>query len=142
MSVGRILGIDWGEKRVGLALSDPMEMIASPLGKIEFKDTQTLLAELERVVREKQVAEVVIGLPIRSSGQEGAQAVEVGKLAETLKAKLGIPVHLCDERLTTAAAEKALLESDMSRGKRKQVRDQVAASLILQCFLEMRRRGT
>jgi len=136
---GRILGIDLGEKRVGLALSDPMGMIASPLGKIEFKGAQNLVAEIGKIVRQKEVSEVVIGLPIRTSGKKGGQAVQAERFAEMLEARLGIPVHLCDERLTTSAAERALLESDMSRGKRKLVRDQVAASLILQSFLELRR---
>ena len=136
---GRILGIDLGEKRIGLALSDPMGMIASPLGKLDFKGEQNLLEEIEKIVKEKEVAEVVVGYPIRTSGQKGDQAIYAEKIAELLKNRLGIPVHLVDERMTTAAAEKSLLESDMSRGKRRQVRDQVAASLILQSFLELRR---
>ena len=136
---GRILGIDLGEKRIGLALSDPMGMIASPLGKIEFKGEQNLLEEIEKIVKEKEVGEVVVGYPIRTSGQKGDQAIHAEKIAGLLKDRLGIPVHLVDERMTTAAAEKSLLESDMSRGKRRQVRDQVAASLILQSFLELRR---
>ena len=136
---GRILGIDLGQKRVGLALSDPMGMIASPFGKIEFKGEENLVSEIEKIVKEKQVAELVVGFPIRTSGQKGEQALAAEKFAELLKSRLNLPVHLCDERMTTCAAEKALLESDMSRGKRKEVRDQVAASLILQSFLELKR---
>jgi putative holliday junction resolvase len=139
--VGRVLGIDLGEKRIGLALSDPLGMIASPLGKIEFKGEDNLVAEIEKVVKEKQVAELVVGHPIRTSGKQGEQALAAEKFAGLLRERLKLPVHLVDERMTTAGAEKALLESDMSRGKRREVRDQVAASLILQSFLERNRQG-
>jgi len=136
---GRILGIDLGAKRIGLALSDPAGTIASPIGKIEFRGEEHLLAEIEKLVKEKEIAEIVVGFPIRTSGQKGEQAFGAERFAEKLRARLSLPVHLLDERMSTQAAEKALLESDMSRQKRKNVRDQVAASLILQSFLELRR---
>jgi putative Holliday junction resolvase len=138
---GRILAIDLGSKRIGLALSDPTGTIASPIGKIEFQGEENLLVEIEKLIQEKEVAEIVVGFPIRTSGQKGEQALMAERFAEKLRARLSLPVHLLDERMSTQAAEKALLESDMSRQKRKNVRDQVAASLILQSFLELRRSG-
>jgi len=136
---GRVMAIDLGQKRVGIALSDPSGTIASPFGKIEFKGEQALIEEIVRLALEKGVSEVVVGYPIRSSGRKGAPAEHAEKFAALLQDRLGLPVHLMDERMSSAAAEKSLLESDLSRGRRKEVRDQVAASLILQSYLEMRR---
>jgi len=136
---GRILGIDLGTKRIGLALSDPTGTIATPLGKISFKDEPKFLAEIEKIVKEKEISEIVVGYPLRAKGEKGPEAVRAEQLAEKLKAGLGLPVHLCDERLTTWEAEQALRESDLSREQRKEVRDQVAAALILKSFLEQRR---
>ncbi len=137
--MGRILGIDLGEKRVGIALSDPTGMIASPVGKLEFKGEAALVDEISRIVREKEVVEIVVGYPVRTSGLKGGQAAFAEKVAGLLKDRLSLPVELMDERMSTVAAEKSLLESDLSRGKRRQVRDQVAASLILQAYLELKR---
>jgi len=136
---GRVMAIDLGQKRVGIALSDPSGTIASPFGKIEFKGEQALIEEIVRLALEKGVSEVVVGYPIRTSGRKGAPAEHAEKFAALLQDRLGLPVHLMDERMSSAAAEKSLLESDLSRGRRKEVRDQVAASLILQSYLELRR---
>ncbi len=139
MMPGRILGIDLGEKRIGLALSDPAGMIASPIGKIEFRGKEQLLQELEKLIKEREVAEIVVGLPIRTSGLKGKEALKAESFAQTLKERLGLPVHLFDERMSTSAAEKAMLEGDLSRSRRKEIRDQVSASIILSGFLESRR---
>jgi len=141
MTLGRILGIDLGEKRVGLAISDPSQMIASPLGKLEFKTEQQLIVEIEAVVKQKEVKEIVVGYPLRTSGKKGELALFAERMASLLKNRLGLEVHLWDERMSTQGAERALLEADLSRSKRKQVRDQVSAGLILQSFLESRRGG-
>ncbi len=136
---GRILGIDLGEKRVGLALSDPAGIIASPIGKIEYHDDAQLLREIEKLAKDSGVTELVVGLPIRTSGLKGKQAERAEAFSKILQERLGLPVHLWDERMSTVAAERSLLEGDLSRNKRKQIRDQVAASIILQGFLESRR---
>jgi len=141
MSLGRILGIDLGEKRVGLAISDPSQMIASPLGKLEFRTEHQLIIDIEAVVREKEVKEIVVGYPLRTSGKKGELALFAERIAEQLKERTGLEVHLWDERMSTQGAERALLEADLSRKKRKEVRDQVSAGLILQSFLESRRSG-
>ncbi len=138
--MSRILGIDPGEKRVGLALSDPLGIIASPFGKIEFSSQSELISELERICKENEVSEIVIGYPVRTSGKKGKEAILAEELAVALEQKLGIKVHLWDERLTTQQAERALLEADLSRKKRKKLRDKVSASLILDSFLQARKR--
>jgi len=136
---GRILGIDLGEKRIGLALSDPQGIIASPFGKIEYRNDEQMLSEIEKLARERDVSEIVVGYPIRTSGNKGKPAQRAEAVARMLKERLKIQTHLFDERMSTRAAEQVLLSGDLSREKRREKIDQVSASLILQAFLEYRR---
>ncbi|MEW6659901.1 MAG: Holliday junction resolvase RuvX [Thermodesulfobacteriota bacterium] len=135
----RILALDVGEKRIGLAVSDPLGITAQGLEVLSRKDPQTDLARLLEVARQYQVQEILVGLPRHMDGREGKQAPAIMELARTLGDTLGVPVTTWDERLTTVEAERVLLRADLSRRRRRQVVDQVAAVLILQSYLEYRR---
>ncbi len=132
----RILGIDYGEKRVGLAISSPVGHIAQGLPTIVRMDGTDYLEELAVLIKEKEVGEIVIGLPKNMNDTIGEKAEEVLGLVETLKSKFNLPVHTVDERLTTVRAHRAMTEAKMSKkGKKKRV-DMIAAQLILQCYLD------
>ena len=130
----RYLCIDYGQKRVGLAMSDPLGIIAQPMGFLP-RDGQTL-RKLVGMVKEHEVQEIVLGHPISMDGRPSAMTLEVEKFAKELQDALSVPVHLWDERLSTAQSERFLVGADVRRSKRKEVRDSIAASLILQSFLE------
>ena len=132
----RILALDVGEKRIGLAVSDPLGITAQGLEVLIRKDRQTDLARLQEVAREWRVQEILVGLPRHMDGRPGDQAEAILELARSLGAALEVPVTSWDERLSTAQAERVLLEADLSRRRRRQVVDQVAAALILQAFLD------
>ncbi len=137
----RILGIDYGEKRVGLAISSPVGFIAQGLPTIERIDGTDYLEELAGVIKEKDVAEIVVGLPKNMDGSIGGKAEEVLVLVETLKSRFNLPVHTFDERLTTVRAHRAMTGAKMSKkGKKKRV-DMIAAQFILQAYLDQTNRG-
>ncbi len=132
----RILGIDYGEKRVGLAISSPVGFIAQGLPTIERIDGTDYLEEIAGVVEEKEVDEIVVGLPKNMNGSIGVKAEEVLVLVEVLKSKFNLPVHTFDERLTTVRAHRAMTGAKMSKkGKKKRV-DMIAAQFILQAYLD------
>jgi putative holliday junction resolvase len=135
---GRILAIDYGARRMGLAVSDPLGITAQGLETLERKNKRTDFAYLERVVREYEVKEIVLGYPLRMSGDEGAQSRKVAEFAEALRHRFHLPVHLWDERLTSAEANRLLREAEVSSRKRAQAVDRMAAVLILQSFLSAR----
>jgi putative holliday junction resolvase len=135
----RVLAVDSGTKRVGLALSDPTGTIAQPLTTIEAEPRGTLAARLADLAREKDVSKIVVGLPRRMDGSLGPEAKAARRLATELRGTSGLPVELVDERLTTAAAEKALLEEGVRREKRRASIDRVAAALLLQAHLDRKR---
>ncbi|MHB8069433.1 MAG: Holliday junction resolvase RuvX [Desulfobaccales bacterium] len=134
----RILALDVGEKRIGLAVSDPLGITAQGLKVLTRQNRETDLARLREVAQEYQVQEILVGLPRHMDGRPGKQADAVLELARTLADSLGIPVTPWDERLTTMQAERVLIQADMSRQRRRRVVDQVAAVLILQSYLEYR----
>ncbi len=134
----RILALDVGEKRIGLAVSDPLGITAQGLGVLIRQNREHDLARLREVAQEYQVQEILVGLPRHMDGRPGKQADAVLELARTLGDSLGIPVTPWDERLTTMEAERVLLQADLSRRRRRRVVDQVAAVLILQSYLEYR----
>ncbi|NTW00249.1 MAG: Holliday junction resolvase RuvX [Oscillochloris sp.] len=136
MAERRVLGLDVGERRIGVALSDALGMLASPLTTIIATHRERAIAEIIRLVREHTVIEVVVGLPLTLRGEIGPQAELIGTFARELEAALGFSVALFDERLTTAAAEQMLRELGVKPEKRKQQIDQVAASIILQDYLD------
>ncbi|HKW74345.1 MAG TPA: Holliday junction resolvase RuvX [Terriglobales bacterium] len=133
---GRILAIDYGSRRMGLAVSDPLGITAQGLDTLERKNKRSDFARLERVLREYHVSEIVLGLPLRMSGEEGAQSQKVVEFAEELRRRFALPVHLWDERLTSAEANRLLREAELSIQKRAQAVDRMAATLILQSWLQ------
>lgn len=140
---GRILGIDYGLARLGLAISDESKILASPLptlsaAKKTEETVKRLVQELERIEREREstIQSIVIGLPLMMSGKTGFIADEVKHFATLLEQAVTIPIILWDERLTTVQAERSLREANLSRKKRSKVVDTVAAVIILQNYLD------
>jgi putative Holliday junction resolvase len=125
-----------GARRIGLAVSDPLGITAQGLETLERRNKRHDFGHLERVIREYEVKEIVIGLPLRMSGGEGAQAEKMQAFAEELRRRFRLPVHLWDERLTSAQANRLLRETDLSIGKRGKAVDRMAAVLILQGWME------
>jgi putative Holliday junction resolvase len=137
---GRLLGLDVGSRTIGLAVSDPLGITAQGLPTLRRKNKKTDFAELERVIRDYSVREIVVGYPLHlRSGGETAGSARMQVFAEELRQRFHLPVHLWDERLTTAEAQRVLRESEMSIRRRGEVVDQLAAVLILQSFMERRR---
>jgi len=132
----RILALDVGAKRIGLAVSDPLGITAQGLGVLTRKDRAEVLAQLLEVARKWQVQRVVVGLPRHLDGRLGDAAPEILELASDLGEALGVRVVTWEERLTTVEAERVLLQADLSRRRRRQVLDQQAAVLILQNYLD------
>lgn len=139
--VPRILALDVGTKTIGVAVSDPLGYTAQPVDTVRRKGTQADLAELRRLVELYNPERFVVGYPLSMSGVPGPQARFVEEFVEHLRT-LGLPVDLVDERLTTKQAADALIDSGMRRDKRKAVIDQQAALLILQGYMDRRRRAS
>jgi putative holliday junction resolvase len=135
---GRILAIDYGSRRMGLAVSDPLGITAQGLETLQRRNKRSDFARLERTLREYQVSEIVLGYPLRMSGEEGTQSQKVKDFAEELRQRFELPVHLWDERLTSAEANRLLRDAELSTKKRTQAVDRMAAVLILQAFLQAR----
>ncbi len=138
-SPGRILALDVGSKTIGLAVSDALGITAQGLDTIRRKNKRTDFAALGQVIRDYQVREIVVGNPLRMTGATGVQSEKMSLFADELRRQFSLPVHLWDERLTSAEANRLLRETDMSIRRRAQVVDRLAAVLILQNFLEYRR---
>jgi len=136
--VRRILGLDLGAKRIGLAVSDPLGITAQGLEVWVRRDRQADLDHLLKVARDYDVQQIVVGLPRHMDGRPGAAAPEIMEFAGALGEVVGVAVIFWDERLTTAAAERLLVQADVSRRRRRQVVDQLAAVLILQSYLDHR----
>jgi putative Holliday junction resolvase len=134
-----VLALDVGTKRIGLAISDPLGLTAQGLGVLERKDWDRDLARLLEMARPYRVQEILVGLPRHMDGRPGEMVEEILALAQALGEALGAKVSTWDERLSTVEAERLLVQADLSRRKRRRVVDQVAASLILQAYLDGRR---
>ncbi len=132
----RILGLDYGEKRIGLAISDEMGITAQGLPTLTRKDLEKDLAALEKVTRQFAVEKIVIGYPLRLNGTEGIQCEKVNRFAGILEKRFSIPIFKWDETLTTSQAEAILTDAKVSRKKRKAVVDKLAAMIILQDYLD------
>lgn len=132
----RLMGLDVGNKTIGVALSDPLGWTAQGLEVIRRKGLERDLQRLAEIIQEYEVHKAVIGLPKNMNGSIGPQAEAVQEFVKEFQAKLLIPVEMWDERLTTVAAQRTLIEADVSRQKRKQVIDKMAAVMILQGFLD------
>jgi putative holliday junction resolvase len=133
---GRVLGLDVGTRRIGIAVSDPLGITAQGLKTLQRKNKRHDFAYLGRVIEEYAVKEIVVGLPLRMSGVQGAQAEKMQSFAEELRERFGRPVHLWDERLTSAEANRLLRETELSIEKRGQAVDRMAAILILQGWMQ------
>ncbi len=138
---GRVLAVDPGSRRIGLALSDESRVLASPLRTLQAEPVETLAERLSAVIREVGAVEVVVGLPRNLDGSSGEAAASARSLAEELKRSTRLPVSLHDERLSSVAAERHLVGQGVRREKRKGLVDQLAATLILEAFLARRRHG-
>ncbi len=132
----RVMGLDYGDRRIGVAVSDAMRWTAQGTEVVERRRDRSELGRIAELVKEHEVSEIVVGLPKNMNGTVGPRGEISMEFADELKEMLNIPVHLWDERLTTVAAEKTLLEADVSRKKRKLVIDKMAATLILQNYLD------
>ncbi len=121
-----------------MAVSDPLGITAQGLETIRRKNKRTDLAALRKVIEDYGVIEMVVGLPLRMSGQEGTQAEKIREFVAIIEKEFGLPVHLMDERLTSVEANRVLRESEMSIKKRAGAVDRLAAVLILQSFLQLR----
>lgn len=133
---GRVLALDVGERTLGMAISDPERIIAQGLDTIRRTKLDKDLDALGRVIAEHEIVRIVVGWPLRLNGKPGIQTQKVAKLAEAISARFDLPIDRWDERLTTVAAQRALIEGNVRREKRRTVVDKVAATLILQGYLE------
>ncbi len=129
----RLLGIDYGSVRVGLALSDEIAMMAMPFETVE---NPKAIDRICMLVTEKQIGEIVLGMPRNMDGSYGPKAAEVRKFGDALTARVGVPIRYWDERLTTLAVERLMAQAEMKRERRKQMVDQLAAQQILQSYLD------
>lgn len=128
-----------GSRRIGIAVSDPLGITAQGLETLQRQNKRQDLAALERVIRDYDVREIVVGLPLRMSGAGGTQSEKMQVFAEELRKRFRLPVHLWDERLTSAEANRLLRETDISIEKRGKAVDRMAAVLILQGWMEGKR---
>ena len=134
--MGRFLGIDHGNKRVGLALSDPMKIIAKPFKTLTYSNSADLMNALKEIIESESVERIVLGLPKGMKGKDTAQTKLVMNFADNLKAQLDIPIELIDERLSSVSAKKALIQQEVKTGYNKGRIDQTAAAIFLQQYLE------
>ena len=136
----RVLAVDPGSRRVGLAISDPTGTIAQPLDTLDAEPDATLVTRLAQTARLQEAARIVVGLPRRMDGSDGPAAKSARRLADALRRTSGIPVELVDERLTSVAAERSLIAGGVRRAKRRTTVDRVAAILLLQSYLDRKNR--
>lgn len=136
---GRIAGIDYGTKRIGVAITDASQTIASPLDNYDRCGPDGDTRYFKRLVEDEQITRFVVGLPIHLSGDESEKSREARQFAKWLQEVTSLPVDLYDERFTTAHAESALLDAGLTNKKRKKRRDMLAAQIILASYLESQR---
>lgn len=134
----RILGLDVGARRIGIAVSDPLGITAQGLATLQRRNRRFDLGEIRKLLKEYEVQEIVVGNPLRMTGQSGTQAEKMATFAAQLRQTFSIPVYLWDERLSTAEAHRLLDETEIRDSRRRQVIDKMAAVLILQSFLDAR----
>jgi putative holliday junction resolvase len=134
---GRILGIDFGEKRIGLAISDPFQMMSSTLATVQNKSTAASVAQISYLIQPHTICAVVIGRPLHLSGRQSPMSQKAEEFAQAFaEAKTDAPVFLWDERWTTTSAEKLLIETGQSPSHNRHKIDQIAAAYLLQSFLD------
>jgi len=134
----RILALDVGDKRIGVAISDELEISAHALTTITRTDLKKAIREIIEILNEYNVEEMIVGMPVMMNGSVGIQAEKVGRFVDELKKDIRVPINLFDERLSTKLIEKTLIDADMSREKRKKVIDKLSAVIILQDYMSSR----
>lgn len=132
----RVLGLDVGDKTIGVAISDPLGFTAQGIKTIIRKSKKADIGEIRQICDEYGVETIVVGLPKNMNGTIGLQGEKVMSFCEDIKLNINLPIKLWDERLTTVAAHRAMLEADLSRAKRKKIVDKIAATYILQGYLD------
>lgn len=136
----RILGLDFGTKRIGVAMSDELLLTAQGLDTIQRKDIKSDLALIKGIVDSNSVNEVIVGLPLNMNGTYSEKTREAVSFVDELGKAISVPIKTWDERLTSMQADRAMLEGDMSRAKRRKLSDRLAAQIILQSYLDSRKR--
>lgn len=136
MNCGRVIGLDLGERTIGVAISDPLQITAQPYTTLRRTSTASDIERLEKIALEHEAVAFVMGLPLRTGGEEGPEASKVREFAAELAAQTKRDIYFSDERFTTVIAEQALLQGGVSRAGRRAKIDKVAAALILQGFLD------
>jgi len=134
--MSRILGVDYGSKRIGLAISDPGGIIATPVRTETCSGEEDALKKIIAVCTELKADKIVLGLPLNMNGSQGPQAEKVTAFGEKLKSRLDIPLEMWDERLSSVSAERVLIDAGTSRRRRKEVIDKLAAQIMLQNYLD------
>ncbi len=137
----RILAIDYGTKRMGIAVSDELKMIAQPLEFISAEPFAGFLARLKQLIREKAVELILVGMPRNMDGSYGPAALEVQEFVAVVKTSVAIPIQTLDERLTSVQANRFLVQGNVRREKRRKKVDQMAAAILLQSYLDSRSDG-
>ena len=132
----RILGLDVGDRTIGIAVCDPLGLTAQGITTIKRKSIVLDIEEIEKICKKYAVESIVSGLPKNMNGTVGPQGEKVQRFCDKLKETLELEIHMWDERLTTVAANRAMLEGDLSRSKRKKIVDKIAATFILQGYLD------
>ena len=132
----RYLGVDYGERRVGLAISDELGIMALPLDILPVKGSKQVIRDILRLCQEKQVAMIVVGLPLNMDGSRGPAVEAVERLVLELRRQVDRPVEVWDERMSSRQVERMLIDSDVSRSRRKGIVDKLAAQVILQSYLD------
>ena len=135
----RILAIDYGQKRIGLAVSDPLGLTAQGIDTIPNLNKKQVMAALLKICKDQEVSEVVIGLPVNMNGSHGPKVAEIMNFIPAMQKELNLPVKTWDERLTSRAAGRLMIEQGLSRERQKATSDRLAATMILQMYLESRR---
>jgi putative holliday junction resolvase len=140
--MARVLGIDLGSRRIGVAVSDGLGLTAQPRATLPRHGGMRDMESIAKAARDADADRIVVGLPLDPEGKEGPAAMRARAFAEKLRTTLHLPVELCDESFSTVEAEQVLLAADVSRARRKQVVDKLAAAVILQRWLDARRSST
>jgi putative holliday junction resolvase len=133
----RILAIDHGSVRMGLAISDEMKIIAQPLEFVPAEPFSAFLTRLKEIIREKEVELILVGMPRNMDGSYGPAALKVREFVAVLNETIGVPIKTWDERLTSAQANRFLIQMDVRRKERKEKVDKAAAALLLQSYLDV-----
>lgn len=136
----KIMSLDFGTKRIGIAMSDELLLTAQGVNSLERKELKSDLEEISRLVQDNNVREIIVGLPLNMDGTYSAMTKEAVGFIDELSKVIKVPVKTWDERLTSVQAERVLLAADASRAKRKKVTDRLAAQIILQSYLDSRKK--